>query len=64
MTGKQSDLHVETDKRRHSNLIKSDVRTDCGTDHYLVIVNVTERLSVSKQAAQKNDTEIFSSKSK
>jgi hypothetical protein len=30
---------------------------DCSPDHYLVIANVRERLSVSKQAAQKFDIE-------
>ena len=28
---------------------------DCGTDHYLVVAKVRERLAVSKHAAQKCD---------
>jgi hypothetical protein len=32
---------------------------DCDTDHYLVVAKVRERLSVSKQAAQKFDGERF-----
>jgi hypothetical protein len=34
--------------------------TDCDTDHYLIVVNVRERLAVSKQAVQKFDMERFS----
>jgi hypothetical protein len=40
-----------------------DVRSfrgaDCDTDHYLVVTKVRERLTVSKQAAQNFDAEIF-----
>jgi len=32
---------------------------DCDTDHYLVIANVRDRLTVSKQVAQKFDVERF-----
>ena len=32
---------------------------DCGTDHYLVIVKVRERLAVGKQAAQRFDRQRF-----
>jgi len=32
---------------------------DCDTYHYLVVTKVTERLTVSKQAAQKSDVERF-----
>jgi len=32
---------------------------DCNTGHYLVVAKVTERLAVSKQAAQKFDVERF-----
>jgi hypothetical protein len=35
---------------------------DCDTDHYLVIAKVRERLSVSKQAAQKFNLERFNLK--
>ena len=35
---------------------------DCDTDHYLVVTEVRERLSVSKQAAQKLDGERFNLK--
>jgi len=49
------------DMRWHSSML--DVRSfreaDCDTDQYLVVANVRERLSVSKQAAQKFDGERF-----
>jgi hypothetical protein len=32
---------------------------DCDTDHYLVVANVTERLSKRKEAAQMTDVERF-----
>ena len=32
---------------------------DCGTDHYLVVANVRERLVVNKPAAQKYDVDIL-----
>jgi hypothetical protein len=35
---------------------------DCDTDHYLGVAKVRERLAVSKQAAQKTDTERFNVK--
>jgi arginine utilization protein RocB len=56
--------HVLIDKRRHSSIL--DVRSfrgaDCDTDHYLVIAKVRERLAMSKQVAQKTDTERFNVK--
>jgi endonuclease/exonuclease/phosphatase family metal-dependent hydrolase len=56
--------HVLTDRRRHSSVL--DVRSfrgaDCDTDHYLVVAKVRERLAVSKQAAQKIDTDRFNLK--
>ena len=46
--------HILIDRRSHSS--KLDVyffrRADSDTDHYLVVANVWERLTVSKQAAQ------------
>jgi hypothetical protein len=51
--------HVLIDRRRHSDIL--DVRSfrgaDCGTDHYLVVAKVRQRLAVSKGAAQKIDTD-------
>ena len=50
MTHNQID-HILTDNRRQSSII--DIRSfrgaDCDTDHYLVIGNLRERLSVAKQ---------------
>ena len=43
-----------TDRRWH--------KADCDTDHYLVIAEVREILSVRKQAAQKFDVERFNLK--
>jgi hypothetical protein len=49
VTHKQID-HVLIEKRRDSNLL--DVRSfrgaDCDTDHYLVVAELRERISVSK----------------
>jgi endonuclease/exonuclease/phosphatase family metal-dependent hydrolase len=57
--------YVLIDRRWHSSVL--DVRSfrgaDCGTDHYLVVAEVRERLAVSKQAAQKFDEEKFNIKS-
>ena len=53
--------HILIDRRRQSSTL--DVRSfrgaDCDTDHYLVVAKVRERLSVSKQEAQKLDGERF-----
>jgi hypothetical protein len=58
--------HVLIDKRRHSNILRVDVRSftgvDYSTDHYLVVEKLRERISVSKQARQKSDLEIFDQK--
>jgi hypothetical protein len=56
--------HVLIDRRRHSNIleVRSFRDADCDTDHYLVVAKVRERLAVSKQAAQKIDTERFNVK--
>jgi hypothetical protein len=47
--------HLLIDRRWHSSVL--DVQTfrgaDCDTDHYMVVAKFRERLSVSKQAAQK-----------
>jgi hypothetical protein len=62
-THNQTD-HILRDRRQHSNIL--DVRScrgaDCDTGHYLVVAKVRERLAVSKQAAQKIDTERFNVK--
>jgi len=53
--------HILIDRRRHSSIL--DVRyfrgAECDSDHYLVVAKVMERLSKSKQAAQKFDVERF-----
>jgi hypothetical protein len=56
--------HVLIDRSQHSSTL--DVRSfrgaDCDNDPYLVVAKVRERLAVSKQAAQKVDTERFNDK--
>ena len=53
--------HMLTDRRWHSRIL--DVRSfrgaDCDTNYYLVVAKVRERLTVSKEATQKFDGEIF-----
>jgi len=53
------------DKISHSNIL--DVRpfraADCDTDHYLVVAELRERISVSKRARKKFDLERFDLKS-
>jgi hypothetical protein len=41
--------HVLIDKRRNSNIldVQSFRRTDCDTDHYLVVAKLGDRISVS-----------------
>ena len=53
--------HILIDRGWHSSLldVQSFRRADCDTDHYLVVAKLRERLSVSKQAAQKFDGERF-----
>jgi hypothetical protein len=53
--------HVLIDGSRHSSKldVRSFRRADCDTDHCLVVRKVSERLAVSKRAAQKIDTERF-----
>jgi hypothetical protein len=49
------------DKRRHSNILDvgSFRGADCGTDHYMVVAKLGERISVSKRARQNFDLERF-----
>jgi hypothetical protein len=46
--------NVLIDKRLHSNTVdvRSFRRAHCDTDHYMVVVKVRHRLSVSKRVAQ------------
>jgi hypothetical protein len=56
--------HILIDRRRHSSIL--DVRSlggaDCDSDHYLVVTNVRERLTVGKQLVKKMDVERFNLK--
>jgi hypothetical protein len=56
--------HISTDRRRHSSIL--DVRSfrgaDCGTDHYLVVAKIKERLAVSKRPVNKVDMDGFNLK--
>jgi hypothetical protein len=51
--------HILIDRRRHSNVL--DVRSfraaNCDTDHYLVVVKVSNRLTVNKQISHSLHTE-------
>jgi hypothetical protein len=51
--------HVLTDKRWCSSIldVQSFRGADSDTDHYLVVAKVRERLTASKQAAQKFDVD-------
>jgi hypothetical protein len=53
--------HVQIDKKRHSNIIniRSFRRSDSDTNHYLVLANLRERISVSKRARQKSDLDLI-----
>jgi hypothetical protein len=60
--GKQNQIdHAVIDKRRHSNIydVRSFKGSDCDTDHYLMVAEVRQRLSKSKQGSQNFDIEIF-----
>jgi hypothetical protein len=48
-------------KRRHSNILHVRLfrGADCDTDHYLVVVELRERISVSKRTRQNFDLERF-----
>ena len=49
------------DRRRHSSIhdVRSSRGPECDTDHYVVDTKVRERLTASKQTAQKFDMERF-----
>jgi hypothetical protein len=56
--------HILIDRQRHSSIL--DVRSfraaDFDTYHYLVVVNVMERLAVNKQRLHRFDMERFNLK--
>jgi hypothetical protein len=56
--------HILIDRRRHLSVL--DVRlfraSDCGTDHYLVVAKVRERLAVIKQTMHRFRMERFNLK--
>jgi hypothetical protein len=53
--------YVLLHRRWHSSIVvvQSFRRTDCDTDHCLVVTKVRERFAVCKQAARKFDMERF-----
>jgi hypothetical protein len=53
--------HVLRDKRLPSNVLDvwSFRGADCNTDHYLVVAELKERISLHKWASQKFDLERF-----
>jgi len=54
-------VHMLIDKRWHSSTLdaRSFRGADCNTDHYLVVSKFMERLTISKQLAQKFDVVRF-----
>jgi len=54
--------HILIDRRWHSSIldILYFTEADCDTDHCLVVAQVRERLTVSKQAAKKFEGETIS----
>jgi hypothetical protein len=60
ITHNQTD-HALRDKRRHSNVlvVRYFIRADCDTNHYLIVANLKERISVIKRDIQNFDLEIF-----
>jgi hypothetical protein len=60
-----SQIHqILLDRRRHSIIFddRSFRAADCGTDHYLVVAKIRERLAVSKQTAHRVYMERFNLK--
>jgi hypothetical protein len=53
--------HVSTDRRRHLSIlgVRSFRGADCGTDHYLVVAKIRDRLAVSKRPVNKIDMDRF-----
>jgi hypothetical protein len=56
--------HILIDRRRHSNIlhVRSLRVVDCGTDHYLVVAKVRERLAVNKRTTHRVNMERFNLK--
>lgn len=57
-----SQIDVLIDKRWHSSIVQTFRGADCDTDHYQMVAEVTERLSISKREAQRFDIEKFNHK--
>jgi hypothetical protein len=56
--------HILIDNRRHSSIldVPSFRAADCGTDHYLVVVQVKERRALHKQTMHRVHMERFNLK--
>jgi hypothetical protein len=56
--------HVMIDRRYHSSVlyVRSFIGADCDTDNYLVVVEVREKLAVSKWPINKMDMDRFNLK--